>query len=226
VVAAPIYLERYAVPSVPDDLTAHACLIHSSMPDPNTWRFTGPEGPLAVSVNGAFIANDSAAVLRAVRDGHGIALLLEIEVVDDLHAGRLCRLLKDYPSQMLPVHVIYPSRRNLAPRTRVVMDFVIEQTREIQALLATDRTLRTTGFAETKPATGRKTSKPRQEIENPLCDGRARRERQDESSPDRHFGRYQGEACDDNSGIPRDFNQTIYQDTKTIYQDTKRTCPQ
>jgi DNA-binding transcriptional LysR family regulator len=137
VVAAPIYLERYAVPSVPDDLTAHACLIHSSMPDPNTWRFTGPEGPLAVFVNGAFIANDSAAVLRAVRGGHGIALLLEIEVVDDLQAGRLCRLLKDYPSQMLPVHVIYPSRRNLAPRTRVVMDFVIEQTREIQALLAT-----------------------------------------------------------------------------------------
>jgi DNA-binding transcriptional LysR family regulator len=137
VVAAPIYLERYGVPLVPDDLTAHACLIHSSMPDPNTWRFTGPDGPLAVSVDGAFIANDSVAVLRAVRNGHGIALLHEIEVVDDLQAGRLCRLLKGYPSQILPVHVIYPSRRNLPPRTRVVMDFVIEQAREIQALLAT-----------------------------------------------------------------------------------------
>jgi DNA-binding transcriptional LysR family regulator len=137
VVAAPIYLERYGVPSVPDDLTAHACLIHSSMSDPNTWHFTGPEGPLAVCVNGAFIANDSVAVLRAARSGHGIALLHEIQVVDDLQAGRLCRLLKDYPSQILPVHVIYPSRRNLPPRTRVVMDFVIQQAREIQALLAT-----------------------------------------------------------------------------------------
>jgi DNA-binding transcriptional LysR family regulator len=137
VVAAPLYLERYGVPSVPDDLTAHACLIHSAMTNPNTWRFTGPEGSLDVCVTGAFIANDSTAVLRAARSGHGIALLHEIEVVDDLQAGRLRRLLKDYPSQILPVHVIYPSRRNLAPRTRVVMEFVIEQAQEIQALLAT-----------------------------------------------------------------------------------------
>jgi DNA-binding transcriptional LysR family regulator len=89
-------------------------------------------------VNGTLVANDSTAVLRAARSGHGIALLNEIEVLDDLQAGRLCRLLKDYPSQILPVYVIYPSRRNLAPRTRVVMEFVIEQAREIQALLATN----------------------------------------------------------------------------------------
>jgi DNA-binding transcriptional LysR family regulator len=73
------------------------------VPDPNTWRFTGPEGPLDVCVKGAFIANDSVAVLRAARSGHGIALLHEIQVVDDLQAGRLCRLLKDYPSQILSV---------------------------------------------------------------------------------------------------------------------------
>jgi DNA-binding transcriptional LysR family regulator len=137
VVAAPLYLERYGAPSAPDDLTAHACLIHSAMTNPNTWRFTGPEGPLDVCVDGAFIANDSTAVLRAARSGHGIALLHEVEVLDDLQAGRLRRLLKDYPSQILPVHVIYPSRRNLAPRTRVVMEFVIDQAREIQAFLAT-----------------------------------------------------------------------------------------
>jgi DNA-binding transcriptional LysR family regulator len=137
VVAAPAYLERCNAPLVPDDLTAHTCLIHSSMPHPDIWRFTGPDGPLMVHVSGAFIANDSVAVLRAARAGHGIALLPEVEVVDDLRAGRLCRLLTDYPSQLMPVHIIYPSRRNLAPRTRVVLEFVVEQTREIQALLAT-----------------------------------------------------------------------------------------
>ena len=63
-------------------------------------------------------------------------VLPEVAVVDDLHSGRLCRLLIDYPSQIVPVHIVYPSRRNLAPRTRVVLDFVVEQSREIQALLA------------------------------------------------------------------------------------------
>ena len=80
VVAAPLYLERHDAPLVPEDLASHACLIHSSMPDPNTWRFTGPDGPLAVRVNGGFIVNNSVAVLRAARAGHGIALLPEIEV--------------------------------------------------------------------------------------------------------------------------------------------------
>lgn len=135
VVAAPGYLERRSAPLVPEDLTTHACLIHSSMPDPKIWRFTGPDGPLAVPVTGAFIANGSVAVLRAVRAGHGIALLREIEVADDLRAGRLRRLLINYPSQTAPVYVIYPSRRNLAPRTRVVMDFVVEQMHELQVLL-------------------------------------------------------------------------------------------
>jgi DNA-binding transcriptional LysR family regulator len=137
VVAAPRYLERYGAPSVPQELAEHACLIHSAMTDPTTWRFVGAEGPVAVRVSGAFIANNSAAVVRAARGGHGIALLPEIEVVDDLQAGRLRRLLKDYPSQIVPVYIIYPSRHNLAPRTRIVMEFVIEQAREIQALLAT-----------------------------------------------------------------------------------------
>jgi DNA-binding transcriptional LysR family regulator len=136
VVAAPTYLEQHSTPFVPDDLYGHTCLLHSSMPEPETWRFTGPDGPLAVRVNGALIANDSVAVLRAARAGHGIALLPEVAVIDDLHSGRLCRLLIDYPSQTLPVHIVYPSRRNLAPRTRVVLNFVVEQSREIQTLLA------------------------------------------------------------------------------------------
>lgn len=135
VVASPVYLERNGAPSSPEDLAAHACLIHDVSTEPEVWRFTGPDGPQSVQVSGQFIANDSQAVHRAARAGHGIALLPEIQLIDDLRAGRLFRLLEDYPSQRLPVHIVYPSRRNLAPRTRVVMDFLVEQTREISVLL-------------------------------------------------------------------------------------------
>jgi DNA-binding transcriptional LysR family regulator len=135
VVAAPMYLERHGAPSAPADLTTHTCLIHDATPDPEVWRFTGPDGAVSVRVSGAFIANDSEAVRRAARAGHGIALLPEIQLIDDLRAGRLFRLMEDYESQRVPVHIVYPSRRNLAPRTRVVMDFLVQQTREISALL-------------------------------------------------------------------------------------------
>jgi len=135
VVAAPIYLERHGAPSTPVDLATHTCLIHDATPEPELWRFTGADGPISVRVSGAFIANDSQAVHRAARAGHGIASLPEIQLIDDLRAGRLFRLLEDYPSQRVPVQIVYPSRRNLAPRTRVVMDFLVEQTREISMLL-------------------------------------------------------------------------------------------
>lgn len=135
VVAAPMYLERHGAPSTPDDLVDHICLIHDAMPEPEVWRFTGPGGNFGVRVQGGFAANDSEAVRRAARAGHGVARLPEIQVIDDLRAGRLFRLLDDYPSELEPVHIIYPSRRNLAPRTRVVMDFLVEQTQAIRALL-------------------------------------------------------------------------------------------
>jgi DNA-binding transcriptional LysR family regulator len=135
VVAAPVYLERHGAPSAPADLAGHTCLIHDATPEPEVWRFSGPDGPLSVRVTGAFLANDSEAVRRAARAGHGIALLPEIQLIDDLRAGRLFRLMEDYPSQRVPIHIVYPSRRNLAPRTRVVMDFLLQQTREISVLL-------------------------------------------------------------------------------------------
>jgi DNA-binding transcriptional LysR family regulator len=135
VVAAPIYLERHGAPSTPGDLAGHTCLIHDATPEPDVWRFTGPDGPVSVQVTGAFLSNDSEAMRRAARAGHGIALLPEIQLIDDLRAGRLFRLLEDYPSQRSAVHIVYPSRRNLAPRTRVVMDFLVEQTRQISVLL-------------------------------------------------------------------------------------------
>ena len=127
----------YAPPSAEGD----ACFLRAlkilmdAAPEPELWRFTGPDGPISVRVSGAFIANDSQAVHRAARAGHGIASLPEIQLIDDLRAGRLFRLLEDYPSQRVPVQIVYPSRRNLAPRTRVVMDFLVEQTREISVLL-------------------------------------------------------------------------------------------
>jgi len=136
VVAAPLYLERHGAPVVPEDLAAHSCLIHNVTAEPDIWRFTGPEGPLNVRVTGPLIANNSASINIAVRTGLGIALLPEIQVIDDLRAGRIYRLLNDYPSQLVPVHIVYPSRRNLAPRTRVVMDFLAEQMRATSLLLA------------------------------------------------------------------------------------------
>lgn len=138
-VATPAYLASRGAPNRPEDLIEHLCLVHNNGPDAALWTFTSPGGVIRVDVSGSFIADDSSAIHLAARHGHGIAHLPQIEVFDDVREGRLVPLLSDYPSPPVPVNLVYPSRRHLAPRTRVVLDFVLEQIRETQVTLAQAR---------------------------------------------------------------------------------------
>ncbi len=138
-VAAPAYLERRGAPQQPADLTAHSCVIHENGADSTRWRFTGPDRPIDVAVTGPFRSDNSEVVHRAALAGHGIAYLPELQVVDDIRAARLYRLLADYPSERGQVFVVYPSRRHLAPRTRVMIDCLVEMGRALEAWLADAR---------------------------------------------------------------------------------------
>jgi DNA-binding transcriptional LysR family regulator len=132
-VAAPSYLQRRGTPSIPAELANHTCLVHYTGPDADLWKFNAPEGTHSIRVSGGFTANDSGAVHLAARTGYGIAFLPLIEVFDDLRTGDLVRLFSDFPAPPVPISVVYSSRRHLAPRTRLIMDFILEQIREIQA---------------------------------------------------------------------------------------------
>jgi DNA-binding transcriptional LysR family regulator len=136
-VAAPSYIERHGEPSSPADLANHTCIVHDVGPESDVWTFVTPEGPRDVRVSGGFLANDVRAVHLAARTGYGIANLALLEVFDDLRNGTLVRVLSDYPAAGVPFSLVYPSRRHLAPRTRVVLDFIWEEVRQIQAQLAT-----------------------------------------------------------------------------------------
>jgi DNA-binding transcriptional LysR family regulator len=87
-------------------------------------------------VTGGILANDGSAVHLAARAGYGIAFLPLVQVVDDLRQGDLVRVLSDHPSPGLPFSLVYSSRRHLAPRTRVVMDFILDEVRQMRATLS------------------------------------------------------------------------------------------
>jgi DNA-binding transcriptional LysR family regulator len=137
-VAAPIYLERRGAPSKPADLTDHTCFIHEFGPNSAVWRFEGPDGPEQIHITSQFRANNAEVVHRAVLAGHGVSMVPEALIVDDIRAARLYRLLPKYKSGRQPTFVLYPSRRHLAPRTRVVIDFLIEQINQAAARLTQD----------------------------------------------------------------------------------------
>ncbi len=124
-VAAQGYVERRGSPRHHDDIVGHDCIVR--VPGDAAWRLIGPDGPVDIAVHGSFSANNHEAVRSAALGGLGIALLPEYQVVDDIQAGRLQRVLPDYASAKQAAYVVYPSRRHLAPRTRVVIDFLIEE---------------------------------------------------------------------------------------------------
>jgi len=136
-VAAPSYIKRRGEPSSPADLANHTCIVHGVGPNSDVWTFVTPDGSKDFPVSGGFLANDVHAVHMAVRTGYGIAYLALFEVFDDLRSGRLVRVLRNFPAPGVPYSLVYPSRRHLAPRTRLVIDFIWEQFRQAQAELAT-----------------------------------------------------------------------------------------
>jgi DNA-binding transcriptional LysR family regulator len=125
-VAAPGYLRDRALPRHPRDLLGHDCIAYHDWQEDNVWRFSSPEGELAVTVRGRVRANNTEAVRRAAVEGLGIALLTQMEIDGDIREGRLRPLLTDFPPLHLPLSVVYPSRRNLPLRTRVVLEFLFE----------------------------------------------------------------------------------------------------
>lgn len=139
VVAAPSYIERKGRLSTPADLASHTCVVHDIGPNSDIWTFVTSDGPRQFRVSGGFLANDFSAVRVAARSGYGIALLPLLAVLDELRDGELACVLNEFPAQSIPLSLVYPSRRHLAPRTRLVLDFILEQLREVRAMLATVR---------------------------------------------------------------------------------------
>jgi DNA-binding transcriptional LysR family regulator len=138
-VASPSYLEKYGAPSDPAALLSHRCIVQDAEPSNANWHFAGPGGPHTIDVVSTFSANNTEVVRQAALAGHGIALLPEPQVLEDILGARLYRLLPDYPTERSKAYLVYPSRRHLAPRTRVVIDFLVERFAVVGARLADER---------------------------------------------------------------------------------------
>jgi DNA-binding transcriptional LysR family regulator len=68
------------------------------------------------------LVDDIDAVLVAVRAGRGIARPLSYQVVDDLAANTLVRLLPEHEPPPLPVQLVVPSARHAAAKVRAFLD--------------------------------------------------------------------------------------------------------
>jgi DNA-binding transcriptional LysR family regulator len=133
-VAAPEYLQGRSLPTNPRDLQDHDCIVYHRWGQDDVWWFSSPNGNVSVSVRGRFRANNAAAVYRAVLEGRGVAQVSHLLALEDIQKGRLQSLMPEFPPMRFPLSVVYPSRRNLPLRTRVVIEFLAEMIRADPAM--------------------------------------------------------------------------------------------
>lgn len=120
-VASPAYLDRVNRPATLEEATDHAFLRYGSSLEP--WRLRGPNGATARLAANARLRVDDGDVAHAwALAGLGVMLKWEVDVAEDLVAGRLERVLPEWDGGEAPVTALYPSAHPVPLKTRALLD--------------------------------------------------------------------------------------------------------
>ncbi|MGK5015696.1 LysR family transcriptional regulator [Janthinobacterium sp. 75] len=125
VVASPAYLAAHGAPATPHALLEHAC-IGRRFPSGRqyAWEF-GQEGEaVSIAVSGPLVFDDDELMLRAARDGAGLAYVYEADARADIAAGRLVNVLERCLPPPSRYFLYYPSRRQMPAVLRAFVDML------------------------------------------------------------------------------------------------------
>lgn len=129
-VASPAYLAARGTPLAPQDLPAHELILGTAVNGMAQWHYRHE----VVRFTPRLQMNDVEGVLNAARAGFGIARALSYQVAPDLEAESLRLLLREHEPEPLPVHLVFPSARHMAPRLRAFVDFAVQEFGQLQLI--------------------------------------------------------------------------------------------
>ena len=123
--AAPVYLRGRGTPQSPSDLAEHQCILNMQSPTPDVWTFTDTAGhETQVRPKAGFRTNNGDTARASMLAGGGINWQPAFLVAKDLKEGRLVDVLPGYRLPDIDILAIYPSRRHLSAKVRVMVDFL------------------------------------------------------------------------------------------------------
>ena len=112
IIGSPEYFRSHSKPKEPRDLLQHSCInFRHGDTGLYQWEFEKGKKELSVAENGPLIVDDMELVLRAVREGIGLAFINETEIADELSDGTFVRVLQDWCQPYPGFFLYYSSRR-------------------------------------------------------------------------------------------------------------------
>jgi DNA-binding transcriptional LysR family regulator len=123
-VAAPAYLEARGAPGSIADLAAHNCIGYRliSTQAAYAWDLQDRGRAVSVSVGGSVRVTDSLYARELALQGVGIAYIFEPLVRQDLHAGRLRRVLSACSIEDPGLFLYFPRYASETPKLRAFID--------------------------------------------------------------------------------------------------------
>ncbi|WP_347555851.1 LysR family transcriptional regulator [Robbsia sp. KACC 23696] len=128
--ASPDYLAANGTPEHPDDLDRFHFILRGALGSSSAvWRFARDEETRLFTLPMAKTreTNDGALAREWALAGHGFVIKSVWDVSADIKAGRLVVALADWNTPQRPVYALYPRSRYMAPRIRVLLDFLSER---------------------------------------------------------------------------------------------------
>lgn len=129
--ASPDYVARYGAPDTPLDVSHHKVLNFAFEQLRHSWPLTFSKDEKAskgeVPITSRMISNNGAILRHACLAGLGIMGRPSYTMEDDLSSGRLVQLLKGYNLGVMPINLVYPSRRLMSYKLRSFVDFISAQ---------------------------------------------------------------------------------------------------
>ncbi|ABD09075.1 transcriptional regulator, LysR family [Rhodopseudomonas palustris HaA2] len=113
VAGSPRYFAEHGKPQGPSDLVDHRC-IRARLPNGALlrWQFEKDGRAVQIDVDGPITLDEASLARTAALEGIGIGFFMEQDVVGDIEAGRLIRVLEDWTPPFAGLCLYYPGRRN------------------------------------------------------------------------------------------------------------------
>lgn len=124
--ATPEYLARAGIPRHPAELAQHEVWAYSYLTLGDEWHFRGPDGPVTASIRPVMHTNSGDTCRVGALQHRCIVLQPTFLVGPDLEAGRLVELMPQYRSIEFGIYALYPTRKHVSPKVRLLIDFLVE----------------------------------------------------------------------------------------------------
>jgi DNA-binding transcriptional LysR family regulator len=124
--ASPTYVNRHGAPTDVSELASHAVIAYTLLSMGDHWQFDGPGGPATVTVVPRLRANSGETCVAAALQHQGIVLQPSFLIGTHLKSGALVELLPQFRSIELGIYAVYPTRKHVTPKVRLLIEFLVD----------------------------------------------------------------------------------------------------